>query len=441
MQRIGENLDNLVRKYWKEEVSLALFIGGTLIGEKYMPNITYHIYDYLDPDLPEQFAQFFYDVIPWPVRFVETGVLGAPLLRQLKKRLIPEERYPNLLYRAASISKRWFKTGLVAGALGTTLIAAYPHAAPVVKKFAVTKYGELKSGLQQYVEGFIKPELKLDETDINAVIKNLGKNPGEVAKYLQNKWVRKYSDPKDLKPNLERAIERSKPEITTIKTIFKKYGIPEEIAFLAITESHWRWNAESPMKARGLYQFIVLTAKKSGCNVDLKLNYDERLNGFLSADCAARHLRYLHRTFNSDWNLALATYNSGMPWRYKAQAEQKGEEISYQGYLRFLSQELKKIKSKERLGFIKENLNYPPHYNAIVQLLKTRYPPYFKRKAKEEFVILKARYPTLNDLSRHYDIPLNDLRKLNPHIRDRLGRLPRGARIVVPKHTLPQPYA
>ncbi len=432
---IGETIDTKVRMYWKEGLFAAAPVIGTLVGEQYMPDITYFIYDKLDPDLPEDTAELVYKAIPWAFRFVETGLLGAPFVRQIKKRFIQEEWRGDLWQKLSTGTKRWFRAGVVAGTVGVALLASYPAVYPKAKQYASTKYTEIKSRLQEYVERFAPPELVLDEKDIGQLVRLLEGNPGGVVNFLQKKWHDRYTNPRDLKPNLEMAINRSRPEIAAIKHIFKSNGVPQELAFLAMTESHWRWNAESPRKARGLYQFIESTARKSGCKVDPTMDYDERLNQFLAADCAARHLSYLHSQFNKDWNLALAAYNSGMPWRYKQQANAKDEKIDYHGYLRFLASEIKKTKSNERLRFINENLNYPPHSNAIVRILRVRHTPYYRKVPREEVRIVRTRYPTLRDVAKHEDIVYKKLREYNRHVRDKQERLPSGSRVVIPRYS------
>jgi soluble lytic murein transglycosylase-like protein len=324
----------------------------------------------------------------------------------------------------------WTKAALISGTITITSFAAYPTTKTLVQDFVPKVTNTIISTVQDYVP-FIKPELKLDEKDISALVENLEKNPEAVLNSLQSKWFSRYTNPRDLGDNLEAAKKRSRPNLPDIKSIFKQHGVPDHLVYLAITESHWNPNALSQRKAVGLYQFIKKTAISSGCMINSRLGYDERKNEFLAADCAARHLLYLHKKFDGDWNLALAAYNSGMPWEYIKEARKNKKTINYIGYLRFLGQKLGDTQSKYRLSFINENLNYPPHFNAIAEILKKYHTPYFKIGPKTNLKIEKSPYSNLNLVSQRYGISLDELQNLNPHISN-TGKIPPGGRLVLP---------
>ena len=107
---------------------------------------------------------------------------------------------------------------------------------------------------------------------------------------------------------IQRALDRMGEFIGPFQEIFRRHGLPEDLAYLPIIESGFRVDATSRARARGAWQFMAATARLYGLRVDWQV--DERLDPFKSADAAARFLKHLYEEYN-DWYIALACYNGG----------------------------------------------------------------------------------------------------------------------------------
>ncbi len=91
---------------------------------------------------------------------------------------------------------------------------------------------------------------------------------------------------------------------------FSALGLPEEMGFVAWTESQFDPYAESAAHAKGMWQFIASSARQYGLRVDEKV--DERTDVVKSTRAAARYLAALLGKFGGDsFMLAIASYNKG----------------------------------------------------------------------------------------------------------------------------------
>jgi len=99
-----------------------------------------------------------------------------------------------------------------------------------------------------------------------------------------------------------------KPYFDMIDGILTQYGIPKEMKYLAVIESHLQVYAISWAGAVGPWQFMPATARRMGLRVTNMV--DERTDYYKSTHAAARYLRELYGLYE-DWLLVIAAYNGG----------------------------------------------------------------------------------------------------------------------------------
>lgn len=87
-----------------------------------------------------------------------------------------------------------------------------------------------------------------------------------------------------------------------------KQNVPLEIKYLAVVESALNPKAVSKAGATGLWQFMYYTGKQYNLNIDSYI--DERCDPLKASAAAAQYMTNMFTIFN-DWDLVLASYNSG----------------------------------------------------------------------------------------------------------------------------------
>lgn len=105
------------------------------------------------------------------------------------------------------------------------------------------------------------------------------------------------------------------PYFNLIDNILAQYGLPKELKYLAVIESHLSSAATSWVGAGGPWQFMPYTAREYGLVVNG--SYDERRDYYKSTHAAARYLLTLYKQMH-DWLLVIAAYNGGPGRVYSA---------------------------------------------------------------------------------------------------------------------------
>ena len=114
-----------------------------------------------------------------------------------------------------------------------------------------------------------------------------------------------------------------------------KQNVPLEIKYLAIVESALNPKAVSRMGATGLWQFMYQTGKQYNLKIDSYV--DERSDPLKSSEAAAQYMSKMYEIFG-DWDLVLASYNSG-PGNVAKAIRRSGGQQNYWNIRKNLPQE------------------------------------------------------------------------------------------------------
>ena len=108
--------------------------------------------------------------------------------------------------------------------------------------------------------------------------------------------------------SLEKMKVWGKPYFDLYDQILVNYGIPKEMKYLSVIESHLGATVSSWAGAGGPWQLMPNVARQFGLQVGP--NNDQRTDYFKSTHVAARIMKQLYTEF-SDWLLVVAAYNCG----------------------------------------------------------------------------------------------------------------------------------
>ncbi len=103
-------------------------------------------------------------------------------------------------------------------------------------------------------------------------------------------------------------MKRARRYFPYIEKRLREMGLPDDLKYLAITESSLRPSAVSPTGASGIWQFIPSTGEKYGMRRNRTI--DERFDFFKATEGALVYLKNLYEEFKG-WALSMAAYNAG----------------------------------------------------------------------------------------------------------------------------------
>ncbi len=199
---------------------------------------------------------------------------------------------------------------------------------------------------------------------------------------------------------LERLMALSEFYFPLFEQELDKQNIPLEIKYLAIVESALKPRARSRVGATGLWQFMFGTGKMYGLEVSSYV--DERMDPIMATQAACKYLAKLYEIFG-DWDLALASYNSG-PGNVNKAIRRSGGYTNYWNI---------------RHNLPRETAGYLPAFLATMYIFeyadKHGFIPRKPEFAYFETDTIKVKQMiTLDQVSEYMHIDIEELQFLNP---------------------------
>lgn len=140
------------------------------------------------------------------------------------------------------------------------------------------------------------------------------------------RWVEYYTQNHVGREEFQNMLFRCGAYQDLIEKTLVQYGMPRALLALVMTESNCVPHAESPVGARGLWQFMPATARAYHLHVKEGV-IDERISPPKSTEAAVKFLADLYRKMGS-WEFALASYNMG-PFGLAARIKRAGGDVTF----------------------------------------------------------------------------------------------------------------
>ena len=188
--------------------------------------------------------------------------------------------------------------------------------------------------------------------------------------------------------------------------IFDKYieemNLPKELKNIAIIESSLSPKIESPVGAKGLWQFMPATARLYGLVIDDYV--DERCDPIKSTIAGLTYLKDLFKKYG-DWKLAMAAYNCG-PGRVDKSIKKAGKR-GFEDIKKYLPKETREYVAKFfAMSYVMENYFFHD--------LRPIYPEYTLQFCKSIKIYKRT---TLEKIAKETGMELKTIQKLNPSYR------------------------
>ncbi|MFV8341538.1 LysM peptidoglycan-binding domain-containing protein [Flavobacterium sp. XS2P39] len=205
---------------------------------------------------------------------------------------------------------------------------------------------------------------------------------------------------KNRKKSFERLMAISEYYFPLFEEALAKQNVPLEIKYLAVVESALNPKAVSKMGATGLWQFMYQTGKQYGLKIDSYV--DERSDPLKASEAATQYMTNMYKIFG-DWDLVLASYNSG-PGNVSKAIRRSGGQQNYWN--------IRKNLPKETQGYVPAFLAtmYIYEYHKEHGIVPNRAA--VKHFATDTIMIKKQM--SFKQISDLIDVPVAQLQMLNP---------------------------
>ena len=198
-------------------------------------------------------------------------------------------------------------------------------------------------------------------------------------------------------------IKRANRYFPVIEPLLKANGIPDDFKYLMVIESNLNPIARSPAGAAGLWQFMPVTAREFGLEVND--NVDERYHIEKATVAACKYFKQAYAKYG-DWMAVSAAYNAGQG-RISSQLE---KQLASHAMDLWLVEETSRYMF--RLLAAKEIFNNPQRYGFLLKR-EHLYPPIPYKE-----VTVNTSIDDLNEYAKSQGITYAQLRDANPWLRD-----------------------
>lgn len=217
------------------------------------------------------------------------------------------------------------------------------------------------------------------------------------------------------------SLTRAEPWAEYMLSELNRRKMPSELFFVPLIESGFSARATSPSGAAGIWQFMPATGSHYGLRQTAE--FDGRRDVFASTDAALDYLETLYARFD-DWLLVLAAYNFGQGNVARAMEanQQRGARTDYWS-----------------LQLSNDAMGYVPKILALREIVENRRLPLPPQRPSHTVVgIPLDQAVDLQRVASLTQVPLDELRQLNPATRTSIIPAYPGTHLALPRSALPK---